>query len=210
MAKFMLSFKGMPIDVYHFDSGSIHIGRDESNAIRIDSLAVAPDHAAVTFGPDGPVIGQINDDYPLIVNDRKTRTHKLASGDEIVIGKHMLTYSAGERVLDTVAAEEDPVLKALNKEIDSAQHFFEANLQVVNGKYIGRVIPLKRALTRLGKSGHGVAVIAKRKEGFFISALERGDLIKINKMPANDESVLLKNGDIVEMDQTALQFHAQE
>lgn len=208
MAKLTLFFKGTPIHVYHVDSGSVHIGRDESNTIRIDSLAVAPAHAAIVISDGTTVITQLNDGYPVIVNNQTIKKCNLTNGDMISIGKHVITYSDDTTVLErSNSGTFDGAMTALEHEISESQHH-EANLQVISGRYIGRVIPLKRALTRLGKAGHGVAVIAKRKDGYFVSALEGGNLIKINTSLIEDNSIKLSDGDIVEINKTSMQFFA--
>ena len=209
MAKLTLFFKGTPINVYHIDSGSVHIGRDESNAIRIDSLAVAPAHAAIVINDGVSIITQLNDSFPVKVNDQSVKRHIITNGDRITIGKHLITYTDDATLLERNSASTlDSVMNALEHEIGTVSNHREANLQVISGKYIGRVIPLRRALTRLGKAGYGVAVIAKRKDGYFVSALEGGNVIKINNTPIEENSIKLSDGDIVEINKTSMQFFA--
>ncbi len=81
----------------------------------------------------------------------------------------------------------------------------QASLQVLNGKHIGRMIPLKRALTRLGNH-ESVAVIARRKDGYFLSCLSGGENIKLNGNPLGDRTVQLKPGDRLEIDRNLLLF----
>ena len=61
-------------------------------------------------------------------------------------------------------------------------------------------------MTRLGRSGSAVVVIAKRKDGFFISALENNGSITINNQPLNDKSLKLNHNDVIIIDSTTLQF----
>ena len=81
----------------------------------------------------------------------------------------------------------------------------EASLQILSGKHIGRVIPLKRALIRLGNH-ESVAVIARRKDGYFLSSLSGGEKIKLNGHPLEDRTVQLKPGDKLEIDRNLLLF----
>lgn len=83
----------------------------------------------------------------------------------------------------------------------------EASLQILRGKHIGRVIPLKRALTRLGHHG-SVAIIARREDGYFLASLTSGESVKVNGIPVGDQTVRLKRSDTLEIDQNLLLFYA--
>ena len=94
----------------------------------------------------------------------------------------------------------------LNQEIEHNLNLPEANLQVMDGQHIGRILPMKKAMTRLGRSGGGIAVIARRKEGYFISSLENNSTMTINNQPLGDKTVKLNNNDLIVIDNTTLQF----
>lgn len=49
MAKFTVYFKDKPIHSGIYEAGVVHIGRDDSNELIVDSLAVAPIHAVVVI-----------------------------------------------------------------------------------------------------------------------------------------------------------------
>ncbi len=210
MAKLTLIFKEKPVQVYHFDSESVaHIGRDESNTIRIDSLAVAPVHAVILFREEGHTIKKLNEGFPLLINNQDTSDRLLENGDRITIGKHTLHYTDNEIILQKKYnyVEESAGIQSLNEEIEQSLKLTEANLQVLNGKHIGRVIPLKCAMTRLGKTGSSVAVISKRKDGYFLAPLEGITSIKLNNNGVGDTSIQLKSGDTLDLDDTTMQFY---
>ena len=79
MAKFTVYFKDKAIQSKIFDSGVIHIGRDETNDIVIDNLAVATVHAVVIIKEDSCIIKQLNDDFPLFINNEKMAIRKNVS-----------------------------------------------------------------------------------------------------------------------------------
>jgi hypothetical protein len=76
MAKFSVFFNDNPIHSATFESGVVHIRRDESNDLYINSLAFVPAHAAVILRGTENIIKQLNADFPLIINgDRQSKHH---------------------------------------------------------------------------------------------------------------------------------------
>ncbi|MBE0435683.1 MAG: FHA domain-containing protein [Methylomicrobium sp.] len=205
MAKFTVFFKDKAIDSVLFESGVMHIGRDESNDLTLNSLAVAPAHAAAIIKQNGCLIKQLNDDFPLIVNGEKLKECLLNNNDRITLGKYSLIFNTTESVTE-IPKHESPEVSQLNQEIGHSLNLPEANLQVMDGQHIGRILPMKKAMTRLGRNGGGIAVIARRKEGYFISSLENNSSMTINNQPLGDKTVKLNNNDLIVIDNTTLQF----
>jgi len=208
MAKFTVFFKDKPIHSSIFESGNIHIGRDETNDLVVDSLAIAPAHAVVVLRNATPLIKQLNSDFPLIINGVQHKETTLQDSDTITIGKHRIVYSSTEKFASTTSAAhaKEPENEKLNQEFNNRVNLPEANLQVMGGKHIGRLIPLKKTMTRLGREGSGIIVITRRKEGYFISMLEVNDEIKINGSELADQTLLLKNDDMLIIDKIPMQF----
>lgn len=212
MAKLTLYFKDKPIFSGIYDSGVIHIGRDDTNEIVVDSLAVAPAHAAVVIKNGNCMIKQLNEKFPLLINELAVKEWALQNNDVINVGKHYITFSVTESFLNNQAqsqdttADKDPDVQALNHKLDQSARQQEANLQIMDGPHIGRILPLKKAMTRLGHEGAGVVVIARRKNGYFVSALQGHDGLAVNKQPLGENTVLLKHNDIIEVDKTPMQF----
>jgi predicted component of type VI protein secretion system len=209
MAKLTVFFKDKAIQSSLFENGVVHIGRDETNDLAIDSLAVAPAHAALIIRNDSCTIKQLNDDYPLIVNGKKHKECSIHNDDTISIGKHDIifntTESPEEQAQNGSLIDKDVI--ALNQEISNdRQHIPSGNLQALDGRNIGKILPLKKAMTRLGHSGNAVVAIARRKDGYFISALENNGTITINNQPLNDNSLKLNDNDVIVIDSTSLQF----
>lgn len=200
MAKFTVFFKDAPIQSELFESGVIHIGRDTTNDIVIDSLAVAPAHAAVILNDNEVLIKQLNEEFPLLVNGIKTKECALKNNDKISIGKHFIIFNVSE------VSFSKPANGGVEIEPEQKMGPLEANLQIVGGQHIGRLIPLKKSMTRLGGSGKGVIIISKRKDGYFISALESHPSIKVNNQPLGDSTLKLENNDRIVIDNTPMQF----
>lgn len=204
MAKFTVFFKDKVIHSALFETGIVHIGRDETNDLTINSLAVAPAHAAVVIKETDVLIKQLNDDFPLIVNGDKVKECSLQNNDTLTLGKHSIIYNTTESVIAPLHSP--PEVDLLNQEIAREIQMPEANLQVMNGEHIGRILPMKKAMTRLGRNGGGVAVITRRKEGYFISALESNDSLKVNDTSVGDNTLKLNDNDIIVIESTSFQF----
>lgn len=207
MAKFTIYFKDKPIQSYIFDSGVIHIGRDDSNDLVIDSLAVAPAHAVVIIKADSCFIKQLNNDHPLVINNENTKDSLLKNNDTITIGKHTIIYSTTESIApakNDSAASRD--VESLNGKLEESINFPDAKLQILDGAHIGRILPLKKSMTRFGHAGTDTAIIAKRKEGYFISSLDNNANILINNKPLTDKTIQLQTNDIVFIDNISMQF----
>ncbi|WP_349431584.1 FHA domain-containing protein [Methylomarinum sp. Ch1-1] len=209
MAKFTVYFKDKAINSDIFDSGVVHIGRDETNDVTVDSLAVAPAHAAVIIKDHGCIIKQLNDDFPLIINNAPTKEAVLQHNDRINIGKHSIVYSDTESItMPTKASDKD--INYLNEKLEDNIKTAEANLQVMNGPHIGRILSLKKTMTRIGNNESGVVVISRRKEGYFIAALESSKNLAVNNQPLADNSVRLNDNDVITIDKISMQFFTNE
>ncbi len=208
MAKFTVYFKDKAVHSQFFDTGIIHIGRDEFNDMTIDNPTVAPAHAVVIIKDNSHLIKQLNNEFPLIINNEKCKEALLENNDIITIGKHTITFSSAESITapqsNTISVDKD--IDLLNKKIVESVKTPDATLQVLDGQHIGRMLPLKKSMTRFGHSGSGVVVIARRKDGYFISSLEGGENISINRQPLDDKTINLSDNDIVMIDNTSMQF----
>ncbi len=212
MAKLTLTFNGKPIRAYQFEAGDlISIGRSDENEIQIDSLAVGPVHAEIEIGDKESVVNSKQTDFPVQVNNAQITRHKLQHGDQISIGKHILYFTEDTAVLETPFSHSsvspgETEYQLLNDELKQSSPSIDGQLQILNGRNIGRVVSLKGGLTRLGKPETGVAVIARRKDGFYIASLDGAGQIKLNNQPIPDKSIKLTPGDLLEIDGTEMQF----
>ncbi len=207
MPKLTLSFKGRLLDVYHLDEGQTLIGRDNDCQIAIDSLAIAPFHADVTLDMEGCRISVLHKDFPIQVNRNITESAELRHGDVIQIGKHTLTFA--EDAIE-LAGELPQKLSQSEDEIDESDQertTAKGMLQIMNGDNFGRIIPLSRNMTRIGRVGGDCAMIARRDSGYYISHLEGTSSPLVNSKPIGDESQLLNDGDVIAVGMTQMQFH---
>ena len=76
----------------------------------------------------------------------------------------------------------------------------------MSGAAAGREVPLVKVVTTIGKPGVAVAAITKRPHGFVIAHVEGVDRPSLNGAPIGAEPVPLKNGDLLELAGTQMQF----
>ncbi|GAB6140012.1 hypothetical protein JCM14076_07410 [Methylosoma difficile] len=208
MPKLTVFFKYKAIDSYLFDNGLVQIGSDETNHLRIESLAVAPFHAAITYSDGINSIKQMDENFPLLVNGKPVNETVLNDNDKINLGKHELLFHSTESFSSLIEENRNIQTKPTVTQMESENtgHIGNAGLQVMSGANIGKLLPLKKAMTRIGNSGSGVVVIARRKDGYFVSALENSESISVNKQPINDGFLRLNNNDVLHIGTTSLQF----
>lgn len=225
MARLTVTFKGRTIQVLPLETGSTGIGRDEDNVLQIDSLAVAPHHAVIDVEARGMVLKLLDTEYPLLVNGQKVREHVLKDGDSIVVGKHELYFMDDDPTArvggvrrpggNGGAAEKARPTKVVSDVVAAAaaatdKGIPEAGLQMLNGKHIGLVVPLRNPLTRLDREEACSAVIARRVDGYFLASLSSAEInepaILVNGQPIGDASCKLNDGDIIKINRHRMRF----
>jgi len=81
-----------------------------------------------------------------------------------------------------------------------------ALIKVLNGAAAGREVVLTKIVTTVGKPGVQVASITKRPTGYAIAHVEGTSRPSVNGSPLVGESVPLRNGDVIELAGTQMQF----
>jgi pSer/pThr/pTyr-binding forkhead associated (FHA) protein len=211
MAKLTPTFKGRVIDVFHIEHEKTEIGRNEDCTIPIDSLAIAPVQAVITRIDDQNYrIQALDEAFPVLVNHEKTEETTLNHGDVIQAGKHTLTFSEDVMDLGTVLGPNttDDDLAAEAESADDDESTINSGvLQIMSGDDFGRIIPLKRNMIRIGHAGADCAIVARREDGYYISFLEGANPPSINKKPIGNQAQIIKDGDIIDLGGTQMQFH---
>jgi len=206
MTKLTVYFKDHAIQTGSFEKESIRIGRNETNDITIDSLAVAPFHAVILFQDDGCTIKKITDDSLLMLNGTSITQSSIKNGDTIYMGKHKIVFNTAEAETQFFPHNTSRSIKQ-----DADNHVVDRSLpagsfQILDGNNIGKIIPIKKGITPIGHNGHGIVAVTKRKNGFFISILENVGTITLNEAPLNDASIKLNHNDVLVINNRSLQF----
>jgi pSer/pThr/pTyr-binding forkhead associated (FHA) protein len=81
-----------------------------------------------------------------------------------------------------------------------------ASIKVLSGAAAGREVPLVKVVTTIGKPGVAVAAITKRPHGFVVAHVEGSNKPTVNGEAIGAEPVTLKNGDLLELAGTQMQF----
>ena len=81
-----------------------------------------------------------------------------------------------------------------------------ASIKVLNGAAAGREVALTKVVTTVGKPGVQVASITKRPGGYVFAHVEGGARPTVNGNEVAGEPVHLKNGDVIELAGTQMQF----
>jgi hypothetical protein len=81
-----------------------------------------------------------------------------------------------------------------------------ALIKVLNGAAAGREVALTKVVTTVGKPGVQVASITKRPNGYTFAHVEGAQRPSINGAPLVGDSVPLRNGDVIELAGTQMQF----
>ena len=81
-----------------------------------------------------------------------------------------------------------------------------ASIKVLNGAAAGREVVITKVVTTVGKPGVQVASITRRPNGYAFAHVEGSSRPSINGVPLVGDSVPLRNGDVIELAGTQMQF----
>jgi predicted component of type VI protein secretion system len=92
MAKLYLKFEQAVLKEVPLTGNVITIGRLPDNAIQVDNLAVSGHHARIYWDQDHYVIEDNNSLNGTYVNNRRVSKASLKDGDQVLIGKHTISF----------------------------------------------------------------------------------------------------------------------
>lgn len=81
-----------------------------------------------------------------------------------------------------------------------------ATIKVLNGAAAGREVALTKVVTTVGKPGVQVASITRRPGGYAFAHVEGASRPSVNGVPLTSDSIPLRNGDVIELAGTQMQF----
>lgn len=100
MAKLYLKFEQAVLKEVNLTQATLTIGRLPDNLLQIDNLAVSGHHAKIGWEQDHYTIedlGSLNGTY---VNNQRVAKMALKDGDQVAIGKHLVTFEdKGHKVI---------------------------------------------------------------------------------------------------------------
>ncbi len=229
MPKMIVSIDVVVIKEVQLTKDRTTLGRRPYNDIVIDNLAVSGEHAVLQMTGNEVYLEDLNSTNGTYVNGKAVKKQLLQNSDTVEIGKYKIKYInevAGptfEKTMILKAGAVPPMppmpspaaaagaaagggaasaAQAQAADLGNVQ----ATIKVLSGAAAGREVPLLKVVTTIGKPGVAVAAITKRPHGFVVAHVEGANKPTLNGAPIGAEPVTLKNGDLLELAGTQMQF----
>jgi hypothetical protein len=223
MGKLVVSLDGVVIKEVQITKDKTTLGRRPYNDIVIDNLAVSGEHAVLQMAGADVFIEDLNSTNGTYINGKAVKKQLLAHNDTVEIGKYKIKYL----VDDGADYEKTMILKPGSYAatggapmsrpaplgtpsgfggMPAANAAAPASIKVLNGAAAGREVSLTKVVTTVGKPGVQVASITKRPGGYVFAHVEGSLRPTVNGNPLVGDSVHLKNGDVIELAGTQMQF----
>ena len=207
MARLIITHQGTVIKEYDLSKEKITVGRKPSNDIVLDDPTVSGLHAAFLH-MQHTYIEDMNSTNGIKLNGKKINKRQLNHGDIVQIGQHELKF-IDNAVQDF---EKTVVIAAPVQSNPAIRKPLKASVVIAKGPKQGESIALNKPYTKLGSASQ-VAVIARRGNNYYLMPMSggaQGDSPKLNGQQIGAESMVLKNGDIIEVAATQLKFVMDE
>jgi len=227
MGKLVVSLDGVVIKEVQITKDKTTLGRRPYNDIVIDNLAVSGEHAVLQMVGSDVFIEDLNSTNGTYINGKAVKKQLLAHNDTVEIGKYKIKYL----VEDGVDYEKTMIMKpggaavgggvVSQSERATFSHTMPASnsgfgglasspgsaaIKVLNGAAAGREVMLTKVVTTVGKPGVQVASITKRPGGYVLAHVEGSAKPTINGSQLAGDSAQLRNGDVIELAGTQMQF----
>ena len=231
MGKLVVSLDGVVIKEVQITKDKTTLGRRPYNDIVIDNLAVSGEHAVLQMVGGDVFIEDLNSTNGTYINGKAIKKQLLAHNDTVEIGKYKIKYLVDEgtdyekTMIMRPGAAVPPAYTATSPlhsghgaptapapyssvpgSLPPAVPQTPASIKVLNGAAAGREVTLTKVVTTVGKPGVQVASITKRPNGYAFAHVEGATRPSINGVPLVGDSVPLRNGDVIELAGTQMQF----
>lgn len=225
MPKLIVSIDGVVIKEVQLSKERTTIGRRPYNDIVIDNLAVSGEHVALHLSGNEVHIEDLNSTNGTFINGKAIKKQLLQNNDAAEIGKYKIKF-----VADSAGAETDrvstfrpstfgtgsasaatgatPAYTGAGAPTNMAPLMVAAaTIKVLSGAAAGREVALTKVVTTIGKPGEAVAAITRRQGGYVVAHVEGEGKPTLNGVPFDSDAVALKNGDVLELAGTRIQFN---
>ena len=223
MGKLVVSLDGVVIKEVQITKDKTTLGRRPYNDIVIDNLAVSGEHAVLQMVGADVFIEDLNSTNGTYINGKAIKKQLLAHNDTVEIGKYKIKYLVDESgeyektmIMRPGGAAPQPGAAGGPLSAGGGSGFGglgapaaalpTALIKVLNGAAAGREVALTKVVTTVGKPGVQVASITKRPNGYALAHVEGAQRPSINGVALVGESVPLRNGDVIELAGTQMQF----
>ncbi len=216
MPKMIVSIDEVVIKEVQLTKDKTTLGRRPYNDIVIDNLAVSGEHAVLQMTGGDVLLEDLNSTNGTYLNGKAIKKQQLQNGDSIEIGKYKIKFvgdGAADNFDKTMVVKAQPPAPPAARPIapqstgESIAHgALHASIKVLSGAASGREVPLTKVVTTIGKPGVAVAAITRRHQGYVVHHVEGAGNPTLNGTPIKAEPVSLKNGDLIELAGTQMQF----
>ena len=214
MPKMIVSIDGVVIKDVQLTKERTTLGRRPYNDIVIDNLAVSGEHAVLQMTGNQVHLEDLNSTNGTYVNGKAARKQLLKNGDTVEVGKYKIRFlddSGAQASQKLAVAMPGPVAVAAPVAVRpvaelGAPEPLHASIKVLSGSAAGREVSLTKVVTTIGKPGVAVAAITRRQRGFVVHHVEGAGNPAINGAPIGADPIALKNGDLIELAGTQMQF----
>ena len=222
MGKLVVSLDGVVIKEVQITKDKTTLGRRPYNDIVIDNLAVSGEHAVLQMVGADVFIEDLNSTNGTYINGKAVKKQLLTHNDTVEIGKYKIKYLLEDgtdyektMIMRPGLSAPPPSVHAPSPAMPRNSGFGAlgipsavppATIRVMNGAAAGREVVLTKVVTTVGKPGVQVASITKRPAGYVLAHVEGALRPAVNGNPLVGETVGLKNGDVIELAGTQMQF----
>ena len=203
MARLIITHQGTVVKEFDLSKEKVTVGRKPSNDIILDDPTVSGVHAAFLH-MQHTYIEDLSSTNGVKLNGKAVNKRQLNHGDIVLIGQHEFKF-----IDDAVQDFESTVIIAppVQESVEKRKPV-KASVVITKGAKAGESIALNKPYTKLGSASQ-VAVIARRGESYYLMPMTgglQGDSPKFNGKQIGAESMLLSDGDIIEVASTQLKF----
>ena len=199
MPKMIVSIDSVVIKEVQLTKDRTTLGRRPYNDIVIDNLAISGEHAVLQLSGSEVYLEDLNSTNGTYVNGKAAKKQQLLrNGDTVEVGKYKIKFISD--AVDDASPKSAPAGLT-----EDTANIPQAAIKVLSGAAAGRQVPLTKPVTTIGKPGIAVAAITRQQRGFVIH-VEGGGNPALNGRPFGAEPVPLKNGDLIELAGTQMQF----
>ena len=219
MGKLVVSLDGVVIKEVQITKDKTTLGRRPYNDIVIDNLAVSGEHAVLQMVGADVFIEDLNSTNGTYINGKAVKKQLLSHNDTVEIGKYKIKFIVDdgtdyEKTMIMKQGARPPGVPGQPAQSGFGASGFgslgnstiPASIRVLNGAAVGREVALTKVVTTVGKPGVQVASITKRPGGYVLAHVEGALQPTVNGNPVVGETVHLKNGDVIELAGTQMQF----
>jgi FHA domain len=216
MPKMIVSIDGVVIKEVQLTKDRTTLGRRPYNDIVIDNLAVSGEHAVLQMMGNEVFLEDLNSTNGTYINGKAVKKQQLQNNDTVEIGKYKIKFAneAAGAAFDKTMVIKGGMMPGPGASSSvnttavplTAEGVPSAAIKVLSGAAAGREVALIKVVTTIGKPGVAVAAITKRPHGFVVAHVEGGARPTLNGAAIGAEPITLKNGDVLELAGTQMQF----